>query len=55
MARKRRRHPVRRLLIIAGVVLVIWLIAHAKPYLDDQKTLQHYVDTHASAPATPGH
>lgn len=48
MARNRRRHPMRRFLIIAGVLLALWLAVHAKAYMDDQKTLQQYVDTHTT-------
>jgi uncharacterized protein YbgA (DUF1722 family) len=57
MARNRpRKGGARRtLLLVAGVALVIYVAVHAKAYLDDQRTLQHYVDTHdTTAPATPG-
>jgi uncharacterized protein YbgA (DUF1722 family) len=56
MARNRRRkgRSLRRLLLVAVVVLAVYIAAHVKAYVDDQRTLQHYVDTHTSAPATPG-
>lgn len=57
MARSRRRKGLllRNLLLIAAVVFVLYLAVHAKAYLADQSYLQHYVDTHTTAPATPGH
>lgn len=56
MATRRRRKGglLRNLLLIAAVAFVFYLAVHAKAYLADQSYLQHYVDTHTAAPATPG-
>lgn len=45
----------RRLLLIAVVAFVFYVAVHAMSYLDDQKALQHFVDSRpTTAPATPG-
>jgi uncharacterized protein YbgA (DUF1722 family) len=55
MARNRRKgRSLRRLLLVALVVLAFYIATHARAYLADQSYVQHYVDTHATAPATPG-
>jgi hypothetical protein len=57
MARSRRRKGgfLRRLLLIAVVAFVFYVATHVKAYVDDQRTLQHFVDTHTTTtPATPG-
>lgn len=59
MARNRRRKggAMRKLLLVAVIALAVYYLAmHAKAYMDDQKTLQQYVNTHSTTqPATPGH
>jgi hypothetical protein len=53
--RRRKGSRTRKILIIAGIAFVIYVAMHAKSYVDDQTTLQRYVDTHTTtAPATPG-
>jgi uncharacterized protein YbgA (DUF1722 family) len=56
MARNRRRKGgcLSRLLLAALVALALYIAVHVKAYVDDQRTLQHYVDTHTSAPDTSG-
>lgn len=56
MARNRRRKGglLRRLLLVAVIAVAVYVAAHVTAYVDDQRTLQHFIDTHTTAPATSG-
>jgi uncharacterized protein YbgA (DUF1722 family) len=56
MARSRRRKggAMRKLLLVAVIAFVVYIAVHTRAYLADQQYLQHYIDTHTTAPATPG-
>lgn len=54
MARNRRRGGLRRFVILTLVIVALFIAVRAKAYLADQQYVQHYIDTHTTAPATPG-
>jgi hypothetical protein len=55
MARNhRRKGSLRRFLVLVLAIVALCIATYAKAYVDDQRALQHYVDTHTTAPATPG-
>jgi hypothetical protein len=57
MARNRRRKGglLRKVLLIAAVAVTFYIATHALAYIDEDRYVQHYIDTHTTAPATPGH